>query len=198
MPDATIHMPGTTAVAATGITTNATPQLMSLNPAMIVFVLQQRLGDLDAQIATQVTAIEDNSKKASRLAEAVEHLQHMHSEAVARDADHDGTKKFEPSEIVVTVMVGNTPTEMNIDELADYYGMERIPVGEDNGKFTAESLGTFVDKVKGELRTLNSGNEMRMVQLQSLTQQRSQAISMSTQLLSAMNDSMKQIAGNIR
>ncbi len=62
---------------------------------------------------------------------------------------------------------------------------------------TAQSFGTIVQSIQTEARAINSGNEMRMVQLQSLMQQRSQVISMSTQMLNKIHESEQAITRNI-
>ena len=60
------------------------------------------------------------------------------------------------------------------------------------------SLTGTVEALQSEQRELNSFNEIRMIQLQSVMQQRSQVIQLSTNIIKSINDAQKAIVGNFR
>ena len=62
---------------------------------------------------------------------------------------------------------------------------------------TGASLNATIERLQSEGRSMNSGNEVLMVRMQSAMQQRSQAVTMSTQMLKSINDSSNSIAQNI-
>ncbi len=69
------------------------------------------------------------------------------------------------------------------------------PVGTD--RITGASMDNFLESVKSQARRANSGNEVLMVRLQSVMQQRSQTVTMATQMMKSITDSEKSIAQNI-
>ncbi|MFK8000145.1 MAG: hypothetical protein AB8H86_11155 [Polyangiales bacterium] len=62
---------------------------------------------------------------------------------------------------------------------------------------TGTSLSASIDRMQSEGRRMNSGNEVLMVRMQSAMQQRSQSVTMATQMLKSINDSSNSIAQNI-
>lgn len=62
---------------------------------------------------------------------------------------------------------------------------------------TGTSLTASIERMQSEGRRMNSGNEVLMVRMQSAMQQRSQSVTMATQMLKSINDSSNSIAQNI-
>ena len=62
---------------------------------------------------------------------------------------------------------------------------------------TGSSIDATIQAAQTAARSANSGNEVLMVQMQSAMQQRSQSVTMATQMLKSINDSSNSIAQNI-
>ncbi len=67
--------------------------------------------------------------------------------------------------------------------------------GED--KLKGKTLEPYIQQLQSQARRMNSGNEMLMVQMQSAMQQRSQAVSLATQMMKSINDSSAAVTQNI-
>lgn len=61
-----------------------------------------------------------------------------------------------------------------------------------------EGLQTLIDRVNDELRNVNSSNEMNMIRLQSVMQQRTSIISATTNLLKSMDEGNDAVIANLR
>lgn len=66
-----------------------------------------------------------------------------------------------------------------------------------NHMVNASAFETCLNNLKSQSRLMNSGNEVLMVQLQSTMQQRSQVLTLATQMMKSVNDGMNQIARNV-
>lgn len=64
-------------------------------------------------------------------------------------------------------------------------------------RVTATSLGSQIEKLKIEQQSINSSNELEMVGLQTLVQQRGQLVTMVTQMINKMFEAMNSITRNI-
>lgn len=62
---------------------------------------------------------------------------------------------------------------------------------------TGDSIDATIQATQTQGRRMNSGNEVLMVRMQSAMQQRSQSVTMATQMLKSINDSSNSIAQNI-
>jgi hypothetical protein len=61
-----------------------------------------------------------------------------------------------------------------------------------------DALQDQIDRLGEDLKRVNSGNEMLMVQLQSTMQQRTSVVQMSTNMLKSIDEGMDAIVGNLR
>ena len=59
-------------------------------------------------------------------------------------------------------------------------------------------IKSLIDDVNEQLREVNSGNEMLMIQLQSTMQQRTQIIQLGSNMLKAYDEATDSIVGNMR
>jgi hypothetical protein len=75
---------------------------------------------------------------------------------------------------------------------------DKLDVNNIHGFNGQDYQSTFVANVKEIQDGLTKDSELSMIQLQSIVSQRQQAVQMTTQLMATMNDSMKQVLGNIR
>lgn len=75
--------------------------------------------------------------------------------------------------------------------------LETVPSAYDSDTISGSSLSDSIDQMQSEGRRMNSGNEVLMVRMQSAMQQRSQSVTMATQMLKSINDSSNSIAQNI-
>jgi hypothetical protein len=61
-----------------------------------------------------------------------------------------------------------------------------------------DAMQRRIDATNEELRQLSSGNEMRMVRLQSLMQQRTSVIQAGSNMLKALDEAMDAVVANLR
>ena len=80
---------------------------------------------------------------------------------------------------------------------ADVDARLRTGSAQGSDSITGNALDSYIENLQSQARRMNSGNEVLMVQMQSAMQQRSQVVTMATQMLKSINDSASRIAGNM-
>jgi hypothetical protein len=71
------------------------------------------------------------------------------------------------------------------------------PMKQQDPVVTGDNVKQWVQDLQGIQADINAGTEMGMIQLQSIMSQRQTALQLTTNLVQALGDQMKQIAGNI-
>ncbi len=158
----------------------------AVTPDAILACVGTMVRGMDAQIASRVTGMRDSQQDASRLTERLELLNHIKAQCgvIGADGNIGGSE-------TVTMPDGTTRTGAQV---AAELG---IPLNSD-GLLTGENLTSAISATQSELQDLNSGNELRMIELQTIVQQRSSILNLGTNLLKAMDDATKNIVGNVR
>ncbi len=76
-------------------------------------------------------------------------------------------------------------------------GIEAEPVYTGEMKVNGTTLDSYIQQLQSRSRRANSNNEIMMAQMQSGVQQRSQAITMATQMMKNVTESMREVARNL-
>ncbi len=181
----------------------------------VIAMLDSRLRDLDGQIGSYTRELQDRTVEAQRLGAEVTKLQAVRELLGNRALLNDDGSFNVDTEIDTNVMA----------ELADRLGIAdpaafiaRFDTTDDGKALTVSQFlsGMSVngesligmnhpnqlqqrsDSLGEALRECNSGNEQIMVRLQSAMQQRTQAVTMCTNLLKASDEARDAVVGNLR
>lgn len=166
--------------------------IFQLTPESILQMLQIRLGDLDEQIETTTSALQNNATTAQSLSRDIQLRREIVSAARAVTTETDGNLRWD--DFNDDAGGGVAPRE-HLEGLFEQVGMQRGGRGvEPNMKIIEDQM----QRLEDQLRTVNSGNEMLMVSLQSTMQQRTSAVQMATNMLKSIDESTDSIVGNLR
>ncbi|MCU0677351.1 MAG: hypothetical protein MUE69_31745 [Myxococcota bacterium] len=168
-----------------------------LNEAVILLMMKQRLNDLDFQADATIRQIESATAKANAIQAQIGAVQDVM--AAMANAVKDDDKRVNMSTLSLTLEDGTTV--MALDYLAQA-GVDPNSLGlkskEDGMYASLQGMQSVESSLNGDLRTENSGNEMRTVQLQSVMQQRGQITQLGSNMLSSLNDTARAIIQNTK
>jgi len=168
---------------------NSLPVTMS--PAMIFMMLEKRMNSLDSQIQSSVATMEEAQEALAGLQESVQNLL-----AVKAGANAGG--KIWGSDVLAINGVSQT-----VDEWFAAAGITVSGTVQDGGVndgrtwYEPAALQDAIGSIEANIRKLNQGNEMKMMELQSLMQQRSSEISLATNMLKSVQEGTDAIVRNI-
>jgi DNA polymerase III psi subunit len=156
---------------------------VTLNPEMVLAMTRARLRDLDNQLHMNMTKLNEATELSQDLAARQEALQEVRAR-LAEETEKASNKK-PLSELTM-------PDGRNAEEYLAAHGITDI-----TGQQSTNSMDSHIDVVKSQSRQINSGNEMLMLTIQTLTQQRSQVLQLGTSLVKKIHEGEQTIAGNI-
>lgn len=169
-----------------------------LNEAVILLMMQKRLDDLDFQADSAIREIEGTTAKANAIQTQISAVQDVRA-AMANDKTKD-SKRIDMRTLMITREDGTTVSALEHLEAAgvDANSLGMRTEGENAFTMTGQAMGAVEQSLSSELRKVNSGNEMRMVQLQSVMQQRGQITQLGSNMLSSLNDTARAIIQNTK
>jgi hypothetical protein len=192
--------PATTAVSSAAAASSAagdTPlhTLEGLSPEMVLALVRQRMDDLDLQIHSRSAEILRSTETARALSAEIQALEAIKAKAVSQGGkdpsiryDHRG------SDNLVSIDGGNH----TVAEVARRYGVSDAVEGlVKDGKISASALSDLIESRRQELQRVNSGNEIRMMELQQLMQRRAEILSLGSNLLRTFHEATQQIVRNV-
>ncbi|MEZ4255401.1 MAG: hypothetical protein R3A78_06745 [Polyangiales bacterium] len=172
---------------------------------VILYMLQKRMADVDGQISDAMHALEDRTNRSNEISKQIEVLQQMQVKGKA------GSTK----QITIDASLKSAET-LTIDgkKMSPLDAMKEVGLDQDDftlkqrteivdGKvvklhaITMGQLETMVTKKREEITQINSGNELDMVRLQTLMQQRTQILTLGSNLLKSLNEAQESIIRNI-
>ncbi len=185
-----------------------TPNYSSLDDDSLLAMLESRMGDLDAQIGRHMRALEDRTAEAQRLGREIQSFQVVR-ELLSREPHMDVAtgqlrldREIDITELAdlavrlgVTAFSNGGSGGVTVDELL---GQVTINQSSLSGVTSRETLQLRSESLSEALRQCNSTNEQTMVRMQSAMQQRTQAVTMATNMLKAFDESRDAIVGNLR
>jgi hypothetical protein len=160
---------------------------ISLTPSAIVAMLQRRMNGLDSQISTRITEMEGQQAHLNELQGKAEILL-----AVQAAANRDGNI-YSDKEITID---GEKKTVEQWIALTGVQ-LEKVDPGTSTPWYTSAALSAATKAIESDIKQANQGNELRMMDLQSLMQQRSSEISLATNMLKAVQEGTDAIVRNM-
>jgi hypothetical protein len=160
---------------------------ISLTPSAIVAMLQRRMNGLDSQISTRITEMEGQQAHLNELQGKAEILL-----AVQAAANRDGNI-YSDKEITID---GEKKTVEQWIALTGVQ-LEKVDPGTSTPWYTSAALSAATKTIESQIKQANQGNELRMMDLQSLMQQRSSEISLATNMLKAVQEGTDAIVRNM-
>jgi hypothetical protein len=184
-----------TAVASGPAADAPPPMLEGLSPEMVLALVRQRMEDLDLQIHSRSAEILRSTEKARALSAEIQALEAIKAKAVSQGGkdpsiryDHRG------SDNLVSIDGGSH----TVAEVARRYGVSGAVEGlVKDGKISASALSDLIESRRQELQRVNSGNEIRMMELQQLMQRRAEILSLGSNLLRTFHEATQQIVRNV-
>lgn len=162
---------------------------VALNPEMILHMVRRRLRDLDTQISGATDELEQNTNRAELLSRQQQVLT-----AIRGAVGQEGVLEDDDDFSIGGRMIKIGDTEMLASAWLESVGLDPMdfPPGTKLRKLDSE-----IDNIKTAAGRANSGNEMIMLRIQTLTQQRSQVIQLGTSLIKKLDEGSMSIARNI-
>ncbi len=155
------------------------PDDVQLTPELLLYVLSERMNDLDGQIATHMQSLSGATAKAKQLSTQIQGLNELQTSM-------GDSKKIE----LDTHKVGN----MTARDFLKSRGVE-IPAGD--AKISVDQLNSRVEALGQEQSRANSNNQLDMIKLQSAMDRRSQSIQFVTNLLKQMHQTNQAVIRNL-
>lgn len=189
------------------------PNYSSLDDDSLLLMLQTRMGDLDEQIGRHMRTLEDSTAEARRIGGEIQRFQAVR-ELLSREPHMDvatGQLRLDNEVdggmlVAVAERLGlrvedlhtldtNGAGGVSVQELLDHVNIDGASLG---GVTSRETLQLRSEDLSEALRQCNSTNEQTMVRMQSAMQQRTQAVTMATNMLKALDESRDAVVGNLR
>lgn len=193
-PDATIRTIDASAAAADFDSLMASLPV-SLSPAMIFAMLQRRMSSLDGQISARVSEMEDQQAQLQTL------QGHGQILAAVQAASNSEGNIFADQRITIgdeTLTAGEWLERAGVQVNEEPNDAAPGEPGYGRGVwFQGTNLTAAAKSVDAEIKKLNQGAELRMMDIQSLMQQRSSEISLATNMLKSVQDGTDAIVRNI-
>jgi hypothetical protein len=188
-----------------------------LSDEAILLMLSTRLRDLDGQIGQLTKQLQNATAEAQRLGVEVQRLQAVrelvgHPSMVNGDGSLKGDQFIDYGQLCAlarrlgisnpdafiaahaTGMDGDVP-RLTVDDLLNNVSINGESL---EGVTSTEHLQQRSESLGEALRQCNSGNEQAMVRLQSVMQQRTQAVTMATNMLKSNDEARDAVVGNLR
>ncbi len=161
----------------------------SVTPESIMGLLQNQVSNIDAQIQGITSEIDRRTELARELGDRNAALAALRDALAALPGDD--------AVVVDGLLVNGVP----LKEFLDNNGLVgEVHFTREGGQATISksSVDTLIARTSEQQREANSGNELDMIRLQSVMQQRSQAITMASNMIKSIHDTLKSIVSNLR
>lgn len=169
-----------------------------LNEAVILLMMRKRLEDLDFQADSAIRAVETTTAEANAIQTQLSAIQDVRATMANERTGED--KRIDMRTLMITLEDGTKVSALQHLEAAgvDVNALGMQTEGEHAFTMTGQAMDAAEQSLSSELRKVNSGNEMRMVQLQSVMQQRGQITQLGSNMLSSLNDTARAIIQNTK
>lgn len=175
--------------------------VVATSPQMIMYLARRRVQGLDDQIRHVTNQIDDKTRKANELSRQLMALQNVLTRV---ENDKKGVKATMRIDEVSdnNHMLTEDGERLSIEQYLEDAGVDLrvLPTFEESGHecIKPEHVEQAINTIKQELQQTNSGNEMRMIQLQTLMQQRTESINLCSNMLKRFDEAANNAIGNIR
>lgn len=161
----------------------------SVTPESIMGLLEGRVSNIDRQIQGLTAAIDERTELARELGERNVALGDLREALAALPGDD--------AVVVDGLEVNGVP----LKEFLESNGLlGEVHFTHEGGetKLSKTAIDGLIAQTSERQRAANSGNELDMIRLQSVMQQRSQAITMASNMIKSIHDTLKSIVSNLR
>jgi hypothetical protein len=174
------------------------PSLLDgVSPEMILGLVRLRMGDADMQIQSRSEEILRSTDRANELSNQLQALEAIKAQAVSQGGN-DPSIQYVNGDRDSDHLVQLHGQELTVEEVARRYGLSAELEGLQNGQsIRASAIGDLVESRRQELQRANSGNEIKMMELQQLMQRRAEILSLGTNLLRTLHEATQQIVRNL-
>lgn len=171
------------------------------SPELVLFIANKRMNDIDGQVRASMAELDETAseseavgEKIAALREVQEHLaaakkEGVYVDPVAHDKVHNfidtGTEKVGAREFLEARGV---VLEKDVKTSMGPHGRRSVQ---------SETVDAAIKKLEEKQQEINTGNELRMVKLQSLMQQRTQILTLATNLLQKLDEGTQSIVRNL-
>jgi hypothetical protein len=184
-----------------------------LSPDMILQYVQLRLANIDNQLKDFTNEVNDRKKRQDDLRAFEAAVRELNSGPSGYDTTGFGedsavdSKKYDSKQSELNALscekLDNAKKQLSsaspdLAKKLDGLKTDIMEANDDGSKISSEKLNTLLDDAKDELSKLNSDNEMTMMRLSSLMQQRTQVVQFSSNVMSSLNDAAKSVLQNMR
>lgn len=171
----------------------------SLTPDALMFYCQTRLKNLDTQITDKLREQRTNI----RSVESLNSAQAAVTSCMKGNVDGDGKYEVSAGDVNATlekISAALSDPMVNGDDRKRLQDAQAalMPFKDKGGKIGKDTLKGISDNIDSIIKERNSAAELNMIGIQSLMSQRQTAIQLTTNMMSAINDSLKSIAGNTK
>ncbi len=165
---------------------------MDLGQLMLQLNLD-RTKQLDAQIADQMSEIQDRNNKLKALNELLSQMRSAKAEGRDDDSGDWGDKTS-----AVFNLDGTDGQSRNVDDWMDYFGLTKTDVQYDAKTETRDAQwDANIEAVKGEIDGLNSDSQLAMTRMQSLVNKRNEAFDTGSNMLQNDQKSRDSVVRNL-
>ncbi|MBX3213572.1 MAG: hypothetical protein KF850_16150 [Labilithrix sp.] len=200
----------------------ADPSAASLTPGMLLIYCTSRLDAIDQNIEQYFVEQQRRNKELQSMNKGLNALNagtwnggHMNSENVAGSDFHQGNHADKANELRDVWLSTDNPDvkkacaeafkSVSGLDINDYRKTDvtkkDVKASADAGKIHGvgrEEWNARVEELKNKQSDLMKAGELDMIKLQSLVSQRQLAVQLTTQLMQTLNETSKQVVGNIR
>ena len=182
-----------TTVSATSSTTQTTMPLVSLSstmsPEAVFAMLQKEITSIDDTLRSMTERIQENNRRTRELNDLKVQLRKLRGQ---EDPEID-TSKLTDEQIQTLIEIGALPAGTTRTS-----GMVTLQGLGGDKKARNTKMDQYLQSLDDRISSINSGQDMMMIQFQDLMSRRSNRINMATNLLKKLADASDAIVGNIR
>lgn len=171
--------------------------LDDVSPEMILSLVRLRMDDVDMQIQSRSEEILRSTDRADELSNQLQALEAIKAKTVSQGGK-DPSIEYDNDDRDAEHLVQLHGQPFTVAEVAARYGLtDDLESLEKGGEIKASALGDLVESRRQELQRTNSGNEIKMMELQQLMQRRAEVLSLGTNLLRTLHEATQQIVRNL-
>lgn len=178
------------------------------SPELVLYMANKRMSDIDGQVRTSMKELDSAYSQSEKVGKTIQVLrkleENMEGKGSIRSTDYIETPQGSMS---VEDYCNLNGVDFETDIVGKWVKLEqRISKEDENGErkiithafeISGKSIESAIDGFEEKQKEINTGNELRMVKLQSLMQQRTQILTLATNLLQKLDEGTQSIVRNL-
>jgi hypothetical protein len=171
--------------------------LDTVTPEMILHLVRHRMDDVDLQIRSRSDEVLRSTERANELSNQLQALEAIKAKTVSQGGS-DPSIEYDTANGDEAHLVHLNGRSLTVAQVAAEYGLtDDLQALVKDGKVKASALNDLVKSRRQELQRTNSGNELKMMELQQLMQRRAEVLSLGTNLLRTLHEATQHIVRNV-